>query len=29
MKAYVFLWPHEAATIPAKYVDSDDVLCYY
>ena len=29
LKAYVFCWPHEAATIPAKHKDDDTVLCYY
>lgn len=29
LKSFVFIWPHEAATIPAKHKDNDDVLCYY
>jgi hypothetical protein len=29
MRAYVFLWPHEAATITKKHADNDAVLCYY
>jgi hypothetical protein len=29
LKAYVFLWQHEAGTVPAKYKNDDTVLCYY
>jgi hypothetical protein len=29
LHAFVFLWAHEAGTIPAKYRDDDAVLCYY
>ncbi|MCE9546365.1 MAG: hypothetical protein K8T25_12705 [Planctomycetia bacterium] len=29
MKAYVFIWAHEASTIPAKHKDDDAVLCYF
>jgi len=29
LRAFVFIWPHEAATIPPKYKDNKAVLCYY
>jgi hypothetical protein len=29
LRAFVFIWPHEAATIPAKHKDDKTVLCYY
>lgn len=29
LRAFVFIWPHEAATIPMKYKDDKTVLCYY
>lgn len=27
--AFVFLWPHEAATVPAKHKEDQAVLCYF
>jgi hypothetical protein len=29
LRAFVFIWPHEVATIPAKHRDNKTVLCYY
>ena len=29
LKAFVFLWAHEAKTVPAQVKDEDAVLCYY
>lgn len=29
LKSFVFLWAHEAGTVPAKFRDDDAVLCYY
>ncbi len=29
LKAFVFIWPHEAGTIPAKHQHNPNVLCYY
>jgi hypothetical protein len=29
LKAFVFIWPHEAETIPAKHKNDDTVLCYF
>lgn len=29
LRAFVFIWPHEAATIPVKHKDDKAVLCYY
>jgi len=29
LKSFVFLWAHEAGTIPAKFRDDDAALCYY
>lgn len=29
LESFVFLWAHEAGTIPAKFRDDDAVLCYY
>lgn len=29
LRAYVFIWAHEAGTIPVKYKDDKTVLCYY
>ena len=29
LKSFVFIWPHEVGTIPAKHKDNRNVLCYY
>jgi hypothetical protein len=29
LRAFVFIWPHEAGTIPARHKDDKAVLCYY
>ncbi len=29
LRAFVFIWPHEAGTIPAKHAKDSTVLCYY
>lgn len=29
LDAFVFLWAHEAGTVPGKFRDDDAVLCYY
>ena len=29
LRAFVFIWPHEVATIPLKHKDKKNVLCYY
>ena len=29
LRAFVFIWAHESATIPAKHKDNKTVLCYY
>ncbi len=29
LRAFVFIWPHEADTIPRRHRDDETVLCYY
>ncbi len=29
LRAFVFIWPHEIATIPLKHKEKKNVLCYY
>ena len=29
LKAYLYIWPHEAGTMPAKYKDNNTILCYF